>query len=457
MSVGPVAQRPGARLLALGWPLIVSFWLRQAFTWVDRIYATQLEGVDAAQAAIGLAVPFEFLMIALWVGSSNALTALLSEAIGAGDDRRVEELLATARRLVGVLVILFVAFAAGIWVLAERVGLDPDVARTFRIYATVLVGGSAFTMFWSILPDSVVKAHHDTKTTMWSGIASSVTNVLLNTLFLFVFRWGIFGIALSTVLGRLAGLAYAQLRAARHEAARRARAAGREPEPGRTWPLALGALLAIGIPSSLTYVLMALEGFLLNGILANAQDSTARLAGYGIFDSALRFLIMPPIALGVALLPLASRLRGQARLAELPGEVRVGLISVFAYSLVFVWPVAWLAAEPLAAALLSDPAAQEIAVLGLRWVPAAALLVGLVFFQRPLFDALGAPRRGLVLSAVRSLGCLVPGAFIGERLASARGLDPMGGMYAGLVVGMVVGAALFLVDARHRLRRAANA
>ena len=52
---------------------------------------------------------------------------------------------------------------------------------------------------------------------MWAGIASNITNVVLNTIFVFVFHWGVFGIALSTIIGRIAGLAYALVMAKRHE------------------------------------------------------------------------------------------------------------------------------------------------------------------------------------------------------------------------------------------------
>ncbi len=448
-------RKPGARLLALGWPLVISFWLRQAFSWIDRIYAASLDGqVDAAQAAISLAVPLEFLMIALWVGSSNALTSLLSEAMGAGDDERVEDLLRTMRRIVLALGVSFLGLATCIWFFYDRFGLDAQVASAFRVYATVLIGGSAFTAFWSILPDSLVKAHQDTKTTMWAGIASSVVNVALNTVFVFVFHWGLFGIGLSTALGRLAGFFYAQYRAAAHEHGRRA--ASRAPSVGRRWAPALGALLAIAIPSSLTYVLMATEGFLINGILASGADSKARLAGFGIFDSTLRFLAMPPIAIGVALLPLAGRLRGEGRLDELSAEVRAGVGWVLGYSLLFVAPLGLLFAGSLADALLSEPAAREHARLGMRWLVPGVFSVGLVFFLRPLFDALGAATRGLLMSAIRSLGFIVPGGFLGERLAQALGLAPAEGFYSGLVLGMLAGAVAFGLAARGKLNSASG-
>ena len=67
-------------------PLIVSFWMRAAFSLVDTFYAATIG--DAAVAAIGLTVPFEFLMIAVWVGLSTGLTVLSFSSHGraaAGD------------------------------------------------------------------------------------------------------------------------------------------------------------------------------------------------------------------------------------------------------------------------------------------------------------------------------------------------------------------------------------
>ncbi|HKY33999.1 MAG TPA: MATE family efflux transporter, partial [Candidatus Polarisedimenticolia bacterium] len=219
---GSRPARPEKGILALAAPLVVSFWMRSLFSLVDTVYAATLG--DAAVAAVGLSIPLEFLMIACWVGVSTGLTSNLSRAMGAGDAGRIEALLGAARRIVQALVGLFLAVGAAVWLAGPRLGLEPDVGRLFAVYGSVLVAGSALSSFWSILPDSIVKAHHDTRSTMWAGILSNVLNVGLNTLFTFVFHWGVFGIAFSTVLGRFGGLAYALRRAAALERQRRAAA-----------------------------------------------------------------------------------------------------------------------------------------------------------------------------------------------------------------------------------------
>ena len=65
-------------VLRMAAPLVVSFWMRAAVTLVDTVFASRVG--DAAVAAIGLTVPFEFVMIAVWVGLSTGLTSGLSRA-----------------------------------------------------------------------------------------------------------------------------------------------------------------------------------------------------------------------------------------------------------------------------------------------------------------------------------------------------------------------------------------
>ena len=62
MSTPPPATTRAAErsVLILAWPLILSFWMRQLFTFVDTYFAGRIG--DHAVAGLGLAFPFEFLL-----------------------------------------------------------------------------------------------------------------------------------------------------------------------------------------------------------------------------------------------------------------------------------------------------------------------------------------------------------------------------------------------------------
>lgn len=412
--------------------------MREALQLVDMGYAATFEGKDAAIAAIGLTSPYWMLMIACWVGSSNGLTSLLSSALGAHEGRRIEQLVLAARWIIAVLAVSFIGLAASIWFSEAPSGRSPELHRDFRIYGTVLIGGMSITAFWSVLPDSIVKMHHDTKSTMWAGLLSGITNVVLNTVFVFAFHWGIFGIALATVLARIASLSYAIGRARAHE--QRRIASGLDDQPGVFESLrgTVHAILRIALPAALTFALMALETRLVLLLLERQPDDVAVLSAWALFDRALRFASMPVIAVGVAMLPLTARLWGQGDLAGIRSELAAGTRGLLAYTLLLITPLLLLAAPWIARQVNSEPTAQDYTTLGLRLVPLGLVCMSPTFFLRSTFEGLQRPRPGLVAALVRTLGLVVPLVWLGLRLAPELGASPILGAYAGFLLGTLL-------------------
>lgn len=429
-------KRPTLIMMTL--PLIVSFWMRSLFTFVDTYYASFLS--DAAVAAIGLSFPFEFMMIAVWVGMSTGLTSNFSRAMGAHEETRLRQYLKATWTLVWLCVPLFLLIGAGCWIFAGRLSPDREVARQFAIYGSVLVGGSALTLFWSVIPDSIVKAHGDTQATMWAGIWSNVINVVLNTIFTFLFHWGVFGIAFSTVLGRFGGLVYALRKAAGHEAARKARG---EPEVPGIDPHPYRALFALAIPSALSYVLMASESGVVNTLLKGIEHGKEALAAYAIYYRVFQFVVMPAIAASVAMLPFAARRIGERDVVGVRGGLKNIHVALAVYVVVAA-PVLFFVATPLAHHLSASPVTVAYLVPALRIVPLGALLATPFFLCRPVFEGMGRGRPGLTMSVLRYVVLAAPAAVLGLKLAPALQIPDLLGLIGGLMTATAVSSLIFL-------------
>ena len=428
-------------------PLVLSFGMRSLFTFVDIAFASRLG--DAAIAAVGgLSFPYEILMIACWVGVSTGLTSNLSQAMGKRQGARIEQILSVSRGIVWSLVPLFSAIAVYIYFGAYHMGLDPVLARQFSIYGGVLIGGSAFTAFWSIIPDSIVKAHHDTQSTMWAGIWSNLINVGLNTLFLFVFHWGVFGIAFSTVLGRFGGLVYALRKAAQHEAARQA--SGLDTDPTLD-PHPLRSFLSLALPSSMTYGLMAVETGLVNWLLARQPNATESIAAYGIYSRVLQFAAMPIIAAAVAVLPYVARRFGEGNIRAIRDGMRQILLVTVVYCVGLVTPALLVGGPWLARALAESPLTAELATMALALCPLACL--GMVPFSlcRPAFEGLQRGRPGLAMAVFRYTILTIPFAFAGMKAADLLGRPPLHGLIAGLIGASGLASAVFFIWMRRFL------
>lgn len=440
-----------AGVLRLAAPLVISFWMRSLFSLVDTIYASTLG--DAAVAAVGLAVPLEFLMIAFWVGVSTGLTSTLSRAMGAGENARIEQLLTAARRLVLGLVPVFALIGVVMPWIAPRLGLEPDVARLFGIYASVLVGGSSVSAFWSIIPDSIVKAHHDTRSTMWAGIWSNIINVVLNTVFTFVFHWGVFGIAFSTVLGRFGGLFYAQRCAAALEEARKGGAAESteavEPRPYR-------AILALALPSAATYGLMAMESSLVNALLAGMDRATEAIAAYSIYFRVLLVALMPIMATSVAMLPYIARRFGARDVAGIRRGLREATLAAIGYCLLLVTPAMGLAGSWIASGLAESAVTREFTTVALWSCPVACLASIPFFLVRPAFEGMQKGRPGLVMAVIRYVLLTAPLALAGAAAARYFGIRPFYGLLAGLIGATALASSALALWMRRELGRQAE-
>jgi len=426
-------------VLAMAGPLIISFWMRAAFTFVDTAYAVTIG--DSAIAAIGLAVPFEFIMIALWVGLSTGLTSCLGRAMGAGHSEKIEQYKQAIWFLTLLCVPVFLLIGLGIWLFAESFGIDPDVAAQFKIYGAVLIGGSALSSFWSVLPDSIVKAHQDTRSTMWAGICSNLINVVLNTLFVFVFHWGIFGIALSTVLGRFGGLAYALKRAHDHEQRRILNTtpiAGRDPRPIR-------AILALALPASIAFLLIACESGFINALLAGSPHAREALAAYSIYYRVIMFFLNPIIALGVALLPYCSARFGAGDGPGFRRGVRDVTLATLAYCLLLVAPLFMITAPWLAQAFAESALTAEYATFAIRLTPWSCLAGAGFLLCRPIFESMQQGRPGLIIAALRYLVLTAPGLWLGIQGAHYFNAPPVYGLLFGLLAVGGITALIFIL------------
>lgn len=428
-------------------PLVISFVMRAAFTLVDTIYAALLG--DSAVAAIGIAVPFEFAMIAAWVGLSTGLTSSLSRAMGAGEGRKIEQYLRSGWILVAVVSPIFLLLGIWIWFFFPPGELAGDVLGSFRIYGAVLISGSAFTTFWAVIPDSVVKAHHDTRSTMWAGIISNVLNVTLNTLFLFVFHWGMFGIAFSTVLGRIGGLAYAMNRARRHEDRRKEAGTAKETELD---PSPYRSILYLAIPSSLSFLLMASEVGVVNLLLSFQEYSTEALAAYSIYYRVALFALNPIIAGAVALLPYTARRFGAGDFDGVRRGLRETLVASAVYSLVVVAPVTFFGSGWIASRLGESPLTVTSTAFALMLSPLACFLGAPFLLCRSVFEGMNRGRPGLVVAVLRYVFLTFPLAWFGLKWAQSLDLPGFYGLLVGLLVAAALSSGVLFVWVRNSIR-----
>ena len=438
-------------LTALALPLVVSFTFRFLFTLVDLIYAAEIKDeVPFGVAAIGLFIPIQTLFIALWVGLSAGFTSTMSQAFGRRDQRRVAALKRAMIKVHIALVPVLLALGATVYLGAPALGLDPALERDFLTYSLILILTMPFAGLLSIYPDSIVKAHHDTMSTMKAGILSTAVNVVLNTVFVFVFHWGIAGIALATALSRYAGLGYAAMRVRALEAVRLAGDWDKGPSSWRRGPLA--DILILAIPGSLAYSLVLCEESLLTTLLTYQDNAEVYLAAYAVFNRLTSLATMPAIATAVAVLPFAARLVAEGNSAVVRRElVRAGLATA-GLAVAIAIPIGWIFSRPVAEFFSETPEQAEASLAYLALIPLATLSILPYIILRPVFEAVGQPRLGIRLAALKTAVFGLPCIVAGYGTAPAMGVDPLTGILIGVIFAQLLTSVATTMISRNVLR-----
>ena len=213
------------------------------------------------------------------------------------------------------------------------------------------------------------------------------------------------------------------------------------------------AILALSLPAAAGFLLVSLEGFLINGMLARTPSPTSTLAAWTLFEQGTRFLAMPVIATSVALLPVTARLWGRGDVDRIRRELRSVLLFAAAYAVLFVLPFVVLAGGHVVRALTEAEETRRFALLGLTFLPAAVFLMGPLFQFRSLYDGMQRPRPGLVFGALRTFALVLPLTWVGLQLAQRLGHAQIAGAFAGYTAGVGFATLAIALWTRGRIRK----
>ena len=186
-------------ILSFALPLLAGNFLQQAYSLVDSMIVGNFVGKEAL-AAIGAAFPIFYTLIAFVIGIGSGATVIISQYYGAKDIEKVKR--ATGTIIIFLFYVSILLTIVGIAVsdfLLKLLNVEetiiPLASTYFRIY---MLGMVAFFGFNTIA--SVLRGLGDSVTSFWFLLIATITNVVLDILFIVVFKWGVAGAAIATVI-----------------------------------------------------------------------------------------------------------------------------------------------------------------------------------------------------------------------------------------------------------------
>lgn len=291
----------GRLVVNMSLPLMLSLLVQSLYNIVDGIFVAKLS--ENALTATSLAFPIQILMIAVSVGTSVGVNALLSRTIGAEKYEDAGRIATTGLFLAIVSSLVFVFL--GFFFVKNFVAMftsDPEIGEYCRQYLFICMifcsGSFMETMFQRFL-----QAVGNTFCSMISLISGAVANTILDPIMIFGLlgfpALGIRGAAIATVISQWIG---ASVAIALHVT----------KNPMITLSLRdfhlsksiIGEIYKVGLPTAITQAIGCIMISSFNKILM--PFSSTAVAFYGVYYKLQNFLFMPINGLGQAAISIVG-------------------------------------------------------------------------------------------------------------------------------------------------------
>jgi Na+-driven multidrug efflux pump len=213
--------------------------------------------------------------------------------------------------------------------------------------------------------------------------------------------------------------------------------------PTRTWPEATATIGRMSVPAALTFVLTAVEGAVVYGLLRTFPESTVAIASFAVYERLVMIALMPAIGASVAVLPYVARNLAEHRAAEVSANLRRTIAYATVLALAFAIPSGVVFPVEIGAYFVGDgEELSEQAITLLRLTPLATVAVLPFLILRPVFEAVQRPRIGIAVSILRFAILSIPMLLAGAHFAADFGVERLTGLVIGTIAAAVLASAV---------------
>ena len=393
-------------LLAFSVPSLIGNLLHQVYSLTDSIVVGRILGMEAL-AAVGCTLPLILLLAALMIGTNIGVGVLLSQAFGAKDMPRMRRgflnSLYVGLGISLVLALVGVPLSKPILVLmGTPEGPLQNAVAYLRINFITSFCPMAYYLF-----SCAFRGMGDSRTDLYCLIVSVSTNVVLDILFVAVFRWGVAGSAWATALAQLGSAVVAAiLLYKKYPVMRPARA---DLMPDRKLIAQIGRLsVPIAAQSAFNNIGNLVAQGAVNGFGAVV------MAAYTAAGRVGAFALMPLETVGNTLSIFVGQNYGAGKMDRIDEGRRVALRLQLLLSTV-LGLLLILFGKPVTRLFLAD-ASEELLTVSYAYLlitAAPGFLAGLMFTYQQLLRGMGDTRasmRGGVIQLVAKVAVIALGA-----------------------------------------------
>ncbi len=347
------------QLLSLFFPILFGIFFQQLYNTVDAIIVGRFLGKEALAAVGGGTSTIINLLVGFFVGLSSGATVIVSQFYGARNGRNVHYAVHTsfALAIVGGLILMIISFIS-VPIALEIIGTPQAIFDKAIIYLRIYFAGILPLMIYNI-SSGILRAIGDTKRPLYFLIAGMITNIILDLVFIGLFRWGIQGAALATVVAQAVSmfLTCKCLTSATDSYKLHLR------EIRFSLPI-LKSMLSIGFPAGLQAIMYSLSNIIIQAnINALGTNTIAAWAAFGRVDS---FYWMILNAFGLALTTFVGQNYGAKNYERVIKGTRQCMLIALGFAII-ISTLMWVFAKQIFTLFITDQSVISEGIFMIRF------------------------------------------------------------------------------------------
>ena len=201
MKTDMTQGKPVKVLLGFTIPVFIGNVFQQFYNMVDAVVVGKFVGTKAL-AAVGSTGTIIFLIIGFLLGLTAGFTVLTAQKYGAGKMDEMRQTVGNALILTAVISAVMTAISmTGMHALLKFMHTPDDIFKDAYAYVMIICGGIFAQALYNILA-SILRALGNSKVPLYFLILSAMLNIVLDLVFIIVFKLGTPGAAWATIISQ---------------------------------------------------------------------------------------------------------------------------------------------------------------------------------------------------------------------------------------------------------------
>ncbi len=401
-------------IINMSLPMIISMLVQALYNIVDSVFVSWVS--EQALTAISLSFPAQNLMIGFATGTAVGVNALVSRALGEKNFEKANRIAENGVFLSLVTAAVFLLF--GIFGAETFMRSQTDVEAIVQQGTAYLriVCGASIGIFFEIIYERLLQSTGRTMLTMCTQGVGAILNIILDPVFIFVFKMGVEGAAIATVIGQIVAAIIAIVLNKKKNSEINMDFKKFRPN-GRL----IGQIYKIGVPSILMVAIGSVMTFSMNKILISytpGRETTATV--FGVFFKLNSFICMPIFGLNNGIIPIIAYNYGARRKDRMLTTVKLSTVYAEVFSV--IGALLFLTIPHILLDFFNaTPQMLEIGIPALRIIGSSFVFAGTCIALGAVFQALGKSIFSMIVSLIRQLIVLTPAAFLLARYGMQTG------------------------------------